>query len=189
MESEKGSGEASDRALAERALAGDRSAFDRIIERHQERVWRVCRRFARGEETAWDLWQETFIKVYQSLDRWVEGETLAPWIFRIAVNAGRDHARRKRTWLKLFRPLPDEGVIEERTSSPREALDPRTSGALRAGLETLPAMQKEALILRFFGELSVREIAASLKCSESSAKTHIARGLARLRQRLKSPEA
>ncbi len=171
-----------DRELVSRARAGETSAFDGIVARYQSRVLAVCRRYAADEGGAWDLWQETFMKLHGSLDRWTEGDSVAPWLMRIAVNAGRDAARRKRSWLKLFRPF-GEGEEAAARADPGipEPPDPGLGEALRAGLARLPTMQREAITLRFFGELPVADVAATLGCSESSAKTHLARGLTRLK--------
>lgn len=175
-----------DRELARSFLAGDEAAFERLVQRHQEKVLRVCRRYAGDEATAWDLWQEAFMRLHGSLARWTEGESVAPWLMRIAVNVGRDAARRRRSWARRFRPFGqgEESAVPARPEPPPPA-DPRTGEALRRALAELPRMQKEALILRFFGELPVRDVAAALEMSESSAKTHMARGLARLRSKVR----
>lgn len=176
-----------DRELARSFLGGDASAFDRIVERHQEKVLRVCRRYAADEATAWDLWQEAFMKLHGSLARWTEGESVAPWLMRIAVNVGRDAARRRRSWTRRFRPFApgEEAAFPARDGAPPLSPAPREGEALRRALADLPRMQKETLTLRYFGELPVRDVAAALGMSESSAKTHIARGLTRLRSKVR----
>lgn len=179
-----------DRELVARVRGGEAAAFDVLVARHQARVLAVCRRYAADDETAWDLWQETFMKLHKSLDRWTQGDSIAPWLMRIAVNTGRDAVRRKKTWLKLVRPFgeEEEPAAREEPGIP-EPPDPGLGEALRAGLARLPPMQREAVTLRFFGELSVAGVASALGCSESSAKTHLARGLARLKEMVRVIEA
>ncbi len=171
-----------DRELVARVRAGEAAAFDRIVARYQGKVLAVCRRYARDESSAWDLWQEAFMKLHGSLDRWTEGDSIGAWLMRIAVNTGLDAARKKKTWLRLFRPFGEgeEAAAREGPGIP-EPPDPGLGEALRAGISRLPPMQRDAVTLRFFGELSVAEVAEVLGCSESSAKTHLSRGLTRLR--------
>lgn len=172
-----------DRQFVLRFLSGEEAAFERIVDRYQERVLAVCRRFARGEE-AWDLWQETWVRAHANLGRWTEGEEIAPWLMRIGINVGRDHARKRRTWLRIFRPL----ALAGEPPAPDAAIPAEDPGVrsdrVRDAVARLPGRQREVIALRFFGELQIPVIARELGCSESTVKTHLYRGLAQLKNAL-----
>src|SRR5215207_2997332 len=75
-----------DAALVEASLAGDREAFDTIVERHQRHVYQLCYRFVGNHEDASDLAQDVFIRAYRGLSRFKGEASLGTWLYRIGVN-------------------------------------------------------------------------------------------------------
>ena len=93
----------SDAALAARAIKGDRSAFNHIVRRHQEPLYRFIRRYVGDTDEAYDLLQETFVSAWQALGRYDPARPAATWLRRIALNKCRDWGRR-RTVRRLWYP-------------------------------------------------------------------------------------
>ena len=75
-----------DRALATRAGAGDRDAFDVLVVRHQRAVYHVCFRFVRDHAEASDVMQDAFLKAWRALPRFKGDAAFATWLYRVAVN-------------------------------------------------------------------------------------------------------
>src|SRR5215207_6413699 len=75
-----------DAALVESSLAGNREAFDVIVERHRRHVYQLCYRFVGNHEDASDLAQDVFIRAYRGLRTFKGQSSLGTWLYRIAVN-------------------------------------------------------------------------------------------------------
>ena len=164
------------------AMAGDRGAFgataavDALVAElfHAEaaRLVALARFFTDDRTAAEDLVQEAFLRLARSAHRIREPERAAAYLRSIVINLARDHNRRGLvSWRHRPPAQPDEPSAEEdaaRRESRRAVVD-----ALRA----LPRRQRECLALRYFLELPVDEIAATLEVSANSVKTHLKRGL------------
>lgn len=166
-----------------RARAGDRPAFAALVRRHQDRVFRFLLRLVGSREEAMDLTQETFLKVFQSLSEWRPEAPFRAWLFRVARNAALDLLRRRRSlgFLAFDELAPDEGEAAWPDPAPRpeQRLDDRRRiAALDRALASLPAEQREVLLLRELEEMSYAEIAATLAISEGTVKSRLARARA-----------
>ena len=140
---------------------------------------RLARLFVDDRNAAEDLVQEAFIRLARSAHR-IEDPARAPAYLRsIVLNLARDHNRRGLVSLRHRSPLVDvqagfEDEIAVRDDQ-RQVLD---------ALRELPARQRACLVLRYYDELGVDDIAATLGVSRNSVKTHLQRGLAALEARL-----
>jgi RNA polymerase sigma-70 factor (sigma-E family) len=107
--------------------------------------------------------------------RWrrIRGRSL-PWVVRVATNLAIDHTRRSARERRLARDAPTDNGVE----SVQASID------LHRALKALPKRQREVVVLRYFGDLSEREIADELGLAPGSVKSHASRGLAALRARL-----
>lgn len=166
-----------DEMLMERFIGGDEGAFDALFERHAAQVHAYLRRMA-GPVAADDLTQTTFLSVVRSRDRFRRGARFRSWLYAIASNAARDHARRAR-----FEQPTEGGELPE---SPAESTlpDPALERTVQAALARLPHAQREAILLHRFEGMSFAEIAAVLGLSESAVKVRAHRGYVQLRQLL-----
>src|SRR4029079_1982626 len=84
-----------DAELVHACLAGDRHAFDAIVERHQRTVYRICYRFVGRHEDASDLAQDVFVRAYKGLRNFKGHASLSTWLYRIAVNVSLNHVGSK----------------------------------------------------------------------------------------------
>jgi RNA polymerase sigma-70 factor, ECF subfamily len=183
-----------DHAIVDLVLGGDRDAFRRIVEREGASVIAACTRVLGDRSEAEDVAQEAFVIAYRSLGTWRAEGSLGAWIARIAVRlAVRRAASRKRVvWLDPLAADADlEGRDRYRTVGRSDATDPAHSvlqserdTRLRAAVASLDEPYREVVALRFFAERSLAEIAQATDRPLGTVKTHLHRGLARLRRTL-----
>ena len=187
-----------DRPLVEAVLAGDRDAFRHLVERESPAVISACARVLGDRSEAEDVAQEAFVIAYRSLSSWRADGPFGAWIARIAVRlAVRRAGQRKRvTWLDPLAAEADElGHNRFRMGGASEAVDPahhflrgERDAHLRAAVATLDEPYREVVMLRFFAERSLAEIAEVTDRPINTVKTHLHRGLARLRRVLEEHE-
>lgn len=173
-----------DKELALAFKRGEKGAYQAIYERHSARVQGVCRRMLLSPDDAAEASQETFLKVYQALNRFNGRYQLGAWITRIATNVCLDHlratARRPTTWASVEeldeKELPRRLALEE---EPETFFIKKTEGRrVYKVLQSLPPMHRAAIVLRDFEGLPYCEIALALDITESQVKAllHRARG-------------
>ena len=187
-----------DRAIVEAVLAGDRDAFRRLVERESASVVAACARILGDRSEAEDVAQEAFVIAYRSLGSWRAEGPFGAWLSRIAVRlAIRNAGKRKQvTWLDPIAAEADEpGQDRYRTSGASDAVDPANTvlraeqdAIIRAAVARLDEPYREVVALRFFAERSLLEIAEATDRPLGTVKTHLHRGLARLRKALEDHE-
>lgn len=162
---------ADDRALVERATAGDREAFGALVQRHQDRVFNLAYQVVRNREDALDVAQEAFVKAFASLSSFKGQASFTTWMHRIVVNLAIDCLRRRRrgdpTAYDDRLALPEGGETgQSAADDPESALESRqVRSLLTRGIEALPPAHRAVLVLREIEGLSYEEIAASVGCS------------------------
>ncbi|MFW5791368.1 MAG: RNA polymerase sigma factor [Desulfohalobiaceae bacterium] len=166
-----------------RARSGERSAFERLVEWYQERVYRLVYYRIRSRADAQELTQDVFLKAYKNLPRLKEDGKFKSWLFSIAVNRARDHLRRKKLVMLFSDTRTDEERIEDINPSQRSqgAAQQLARKQFWAQVERLSRQlsrrEKEVFMLRFMDELGIREIAEVIGQSESTVKTHLYRAI------------
>lgn len=179
-------------------LAGDRDAFRALVEREGPSVVAACARVLGDRTEAEDVAQEAFVIAYRSLGSWRADGALGAWLSRIAVRLAirRASQRKQVTWLDPLAAEADQpGQERFRTMSSSDAVDPahtlmRTErdAQIRAAVASLDEPYREVVALRFFAERSLNEIAEATGRPLGTVKTHLHRGLARLRGALEETE-
>ncbi|HVC20872.1 MAG TPA: RNA polymerase sigma factor [Vicinamibacterales bacterium] len=168
--------------LIDACVAGNREAFDRIVERHRRSVYQLCYRFAGNHEDASDLSQEVFLRAYRGLHRFKRQSSLATWLYRIGVNVclNRAGARTPQT-----APLDEEHPVADQAETQSERLL-RTERAarVRAAIARLPRKQRATLILRMYQDLPHQEIARILGSSVGAVKANFFHALGNLKKLL-----
>jgi RNA polymerase sigma-70 factor (ECF subfamily) len=185
-----------DRIVVDAVLGGDPEAFRQLVERESASVVRACHRILGNLPDAEDAAQEAFVIAYRSLASWRGDGPFGAWLTRIAVRiAVRQAGRRKPvSWLDLG-DLAD-GVNGNAVSVSVAAASVAAAGRtdpsiltiraereadIRSAVAALPEPYREVVALRFFGELSLEEIARQVERPLGTVKTHLHRGLLRLR--------
>jgi len=194
------------RTVVDAVLRGDRDAFRVLVERESTTVVRACHRVLGDVRDAEDAAQESFVTAYRSLASWRGEGTFGAWMARIAVRVSLRQASRRRpvTWID---PIAAESgdSAQARTPADRASRSALMAGALdaaggqdpaslalrgerevavRAAVAGLDEPYREVVALRFFGDLSLAEIAAVSGRPLGTVKTHLHRGLGRLRDAL-----
>lgn len=197
-------GHGDERAIVAAVLAGDRDAFRRLVERESASVVRTCHRILGDHAEAEDAAQEAFVTAYRSLASWRSDGPFGAWLTRIAIRISLRQAGRRRTvaWRDPGRAMLDDGApsaadraVDRASMSAAPWTDPaflsmRSERAteLRQAVVALPEPYREVVALRFFGDASLDEIARQTGRPLGTVKTHLHRGLARLRTRLEGSE-
>ena len=173
--------------LVEQAQNGDRTAFHRLADQFQPRIYRMIFFRTRSQMDAEDLTQEVMLKAYRNIGRLKSSEVFPSWLYRIAINRVKDYYRKKQfRSLFGFTSLDEEGFQE----TAELAVTPEVESGLAKKdfwrqigrmLTRLTAMEKEVFLLRFFDQLTINEMSATLHKSESTIKTHLYRALHKLK--------
>ncbi len=173
--------------LVQEAQAGDQLAFHRLVDHYQPEIYRMLYYRTRSQMDAEDLTQDVFLKAYKHLVRLQSPAVFRSWLYRIAVNRVNDHFRKKR-----FRALFGNLSMDDETFQETEemAVAPQAPADLERKefwqhiekmLDTLSRMEREVFLLRFFDQLSLKEMTAALGKNESTIKTHLYRALKKIK--------
>lgn len=187
-------------------LGGDRDAFRTLIERESTSVIRTCHRILGNLPDAEDAAQEAFVTAYRALGTWRGEGSFGAWIGRIAIRVAQRNARRRGSIRELAwvdPPLDAFAARRAGLAGPIASMSPvasarsghedpaslmlrsESAARIRTALAGLEEPYREVLALRFFAELSLAEIAAESGRPLATVKTHLRRGLLRLRDNLR----
>jgi RNA polymerase sigma-70 factor (ECF subfamily) len=176
---------ADDSELIARARRGDAAAYEEIVQRYQQVVFRTAYVITGSAADAEDAAQEGFVKAYRALDRFRPGAGLRPWLLRIVANEARNRlrssGRRQRLELRLiegFRP----GDAAPSPEAVAVAFDERRR--LLEMVNGLSEEDRQVIASRYFLQLSGEETAATLGIPEGTVKSRLSRALGRLRARV-----
>lgn len=190
--------EASDEFLVGRFLAGEEMAFERLVVRHRQRIYRLARRLLGDESDAQDVTQETFIQVYRKLGSFRNESRFSTWLYRIATNAAlmrrRAHARHSFESLDSFAPRFDDkgthAASPAELSVPsrlEETLDARIlAEKVQAAVDRLPDLYRRPFVLRDLEELETAEVAELLGLQIATVRQRVHRARILLRGYLSS---
>jgi RNA polymerase sigma-70 factor (ECF subfamily) len=171
---------AEDQHFLNEAKQGNRQAFGRLVERHMKRTYSVAFRFVNDRQLAEEIVQETFVKAYQSIRTFRGDSEFATWLYRIVINLSLNAAKsRRHRGVSLESP-----VALSLTAVQNCEEDVVRSDLIKRALKDLPALQRKVVVLRHLEGHSTREVSRILKCSEGTVKTHLFRGLKKLRLKL-----
>ncbi len=171
-----------ERQLILEVQAGSHEAFRELVEQHMRRVYDVAFGFLNDHDDAEDIAQEVFVKVYHSIDKFRYESGFSTWLYRITANCSFDRLKQRRRSMARFVPMEEshggEAVIDHRT----ETMGARVE--LERALHELPTLQRAVVMLRHMEGFSTRQVSEILKCSEGTVKTHLHRGLKKMREKL-----
>jgi RNA polymerase sigma-70 factor (ECF subfamily) len=173
--------ELDDSALVTEAVAGNREAFDVIVERHRRIVYQVCYRFVNNHEDASDLAQDTFVRAWKGLKNFKREAALQTWLYRIAVNVCLN---RRAIKTPATEPIESPELFEDvRVEGAQHAmLREERAIAVRDAIAHLPEKQRAALILRTYHDMSHQQIADVLGSSVGAVKANFFHALNNLKK-------
>ena len=178
-----------DEELVARSKTGDTESFNQLVKRWERPIFALAYRTLGREEDARDVTHETFLRAFRALGGFKGDAKFSSWLYRIALNLCRDAIRKDRRTPVV--PVP-EGVNVEQLAAERGPTETVEDLAARAELsrgvakamESLPAEQRESIILKEYHGLTFQEIADLMKCPLSTVKTRVYQGLSTLRKQL-----
>ncbi len=165
-------------SLIEQAKNGDEEAFYHLINQKKSELYRMAYVYVQNENDAVEIYQQTIIRAFEGLPRLNDAKYFSTWIIRILINCSKTYIAKQRN-IELVEPAEIENLKTISHANIEEHLD------LWEALYQLDEKNKTVLLLRFYQDYSVRQIAAILQLPEGTVKTHIRRGLHTLRQQLK----
>ena len=164
-----------DRALVERALSGDESAFKQLFTRHRDDASRVVYRMLGPSPEVEDVVQDVFLHVYRSLHTFRGDSRFSTWLYRLAVNVTRMHLRRRKSRPRFADvDVPETPSGDQRILDPGEEVDQRMRiRALYEVLDTLSEKKREVLVLHDFDGVVAKEIAETLDIPVLTVRTRL----------------
>lgn len=171
--------ERTDAALVELCLAGRKDAFEILVERHKDRVFRFAMRIVGDRDDAADLAQETFVRAYRKLVLYDGERSFGTWLLAICANLGKN---RLRSESRRRRAQEAHVEIYRTDQNPPDAL----REALEEALRQMPEALRIPLVLKHVEGLSYEEVADVLGIRLSAAKMRIKRARDELARRLAS---
>jgi len=167
--------EPSDVELVQRFRSGDPDAFDALVRRHQDRLYRLASVWLRDPVQAEDAVQDVFLRAWHGLRGFRFRAAPFTWLYRTARHVCHEYNRR-RTAESLDSEPPDPADGPERHVQVQE-----TAREVRRLVAVLPPRQREVVMLRIFEELSVADTAQAMGCRQGTVKALLHKAIARLR--------
>jgi RNA polymerase sigma-70 factor (ECF subfamily) len=163
---------------------GDSAAFEYLLDKYHRPIVNFIYRVVNNAEEAEELAQEVFLRIYRARQTYQPKARFASWIYKIATNLSLKEAARKRRlrfWNRNHHAADEPQFAEEAISDPlpdaeRRLISSELGVIVRRAIRSLPPNERTALILRRYDDLSYKEIAEAMNCTEAAVKTYIHRG-------------
>ena len=187
----------SDEKLIAEARTGNQGAFNSLVGRYEKELYGYLRRYVGDATLAEDVFQNTFLKVYEKLDQYEQGRPFRPWLYTIATHQAVDTLRRqnRRKAVSLDRhgssglesdqsSLAD--LLVARDESPQDAMSrEEQKQALRQAVEELPELYRQVMLLAYYQEMKYTDIAEVLGVPLGTVKSRLHAAVNRLMGKLK----
>jgi RNA polymerase sigma-70 factor (ECF subfamily) len=189
--------ELSDDELVQRARARDMGAFEALVDRHEEKIYRLAMRFVRNETDAREILQETFLSAWRNLDGFQGKAQFASWLYRVAVNAAlmqlRSQRRHPQVAVDEMTPEalgeaarvagPGLGAGDDWSKRPDEQFQSdELRRQIQSAVDALPESQRAVFLLRDVDGLSTEETGELLGLTVPTVKTRLHRARLALRE-------
>ncbi len=161
----------------QKAKKGNNKAFQELIEEEKVKLYKMAYIYMKNEDDALEVFQETVYKAFISIKGLKDERYFSTWLTRILINTAVDLLNKKKRVIPMERDILENKV---QSYTPRE----RNFDLLEA-IHELDEKYKSVLVLRFYKDYSVKQIAEILDCPEGTVKTNIHRGIQRLREKMK----
>jgi RNA polymerase sigma-70 factor (ECF subfamily) len=171
-----------------KVLNNDLSAFDSLIEEHQDRWIRMAISVLGSKDDALDAFQEGVINVHRSLKSFRQEASFTTWSSRIMMNAYLQYRKgisRRRAREAVHADVADINGIADTQTADAELLDNERTRALRGAIQRLPQQQQMAVVLKYDGRMTIAEVADALNCSTGTVKRYLYRAMGKLQSDLK----
>ncbi|MBP1995169.1 RNA polymerase sigma factor [Paenibacillus eucommiae] len=171
----------SDEELIKELQQNIQSSMEVLIKRHYKMVFAYIYRYSGDYHTSYDLTQETFIKMVRSIDSLTQYESFKHWLLKIALNTCRDYVK-SRGYRNGQASSEWNEAIADSSAQLVDMFEKKVeTAAVKAALLELPPYQRETIILRFYQDLKIKEIADLSAVGEPTVKSRIKQGLSKLK--------
>jgi len=161
--------------------------FETLVEKHSAELFAYIWRMLRDTPDAEDCLQETFLRAYRAYPRLPIDANQRAWLYKIATNTARSHAKRRLRDQHRAVDLDPE-LQSDRSTLPDDLMQREQLTQVAHAVEALPYQQRAALIMKRYQELSYKAIAAALGCSEDAARANVYQALKKLRTQFNDTE-
>lgn len=175
-------------SLAHKAHGGDAAAFDKLVDIYWADIYRLVYYRVSSQMDAEDLTQEVFLKAYRNMAGLNEIKRFKAWLYSIAVNLVKDHYRRKNVRAvvgdfgeEMEAPAAVQAKLQDEGAEDQVAKQ-EFWAEVASFRDSLPPREQDVFTLRFMDGLNIREIAETLKRSESAVKTHLYRAVGKFKK-------
>jgi RNA polymerase sigma-70 factor (ECF subfamily) len=181
-----------DQDVAELLRAGQvERAFALLLPRYERKIYHLCQALLRDRTQSEDVAQESLVRVWRTLHRYDGRAALSTWIYAITRNRCLTALERRRRVVGAGSDVPEAGTgvaelpADPAVSDPAGVSGQQRDAQLRSLVDALPERLRRVLVLYYFEERSVDEVACMLGCPEGTVKTHLFRARAALAERLR----
>ena len=165
------------------AIVRTAMTFEEVVREHQDAVYGAALRILGDRDAAQDAANQAFIKAYRSIASYDQTRPIRPWLLRIAVNEAITIGRSRTRERARQAPEADAAAVADRGAIPeRETLERESREAIRSAVARLPELYRVIVVLRYFNELSVDEVAAATGRSSSTVGVQLLRARQLLRK-------
>jgi RNA polymerase sigma-70 factor (ECF subfamily) len=180
--------EEDDASLVARVIAGDRSGFEALYQRHHVTLYRTALAITHERSVAEELLQEAFLRAFRHIRRvdLAPGVSLKPWLHRIIINLAYDWSARQRAPVRSLDSVVDRLVMRASVSPERQAEQREVEHMVGEAIAALPIKQRIVVILYYLHDMDLDEIAITLNLPPGTVKSRLYYGRARLRSRLEA---
>lgn len=169
-----------DNQAIEKCQSGDRDAFRHIVESYHGVLYGTAVLMTGNHAIAEEAVQEAFLSAWRGIRGFKRGRPIKPWLTRILINEVLARKRRRSIPTEPI-PEPDQPGAPSLSHNPDELVD---RVVMREAIADLDADQQRVIVLRYYTDLTVPEIATSMHIPEGTVKSRLSRAIARLRERL-----
>lgn len=167
-----------DEEMITAAIRGDRLALQQLVKAEKEKLYRMAYTYVKNEEEALEIFQQTVLQAIESVHQVKEPAFFSTWLTRICINKALATIKKNKK-LIVLEDVDERGTEHDASADIVQQLD------VANAMDVLPEKYKTALMLRFYQDFTVNQIAEVMGCPEGTVKTLIHRGLALLKKELK----
>ena len=172
----------SEKSLVQKTLQGDSASFDELIKLNQEDVFITVYRIVRDSDIALDICQDVFIKTFKNLKKFQFNSSFKTWLIRISINETISWLRKNTRNKKYKINLETAKGIENPDGTPETIVIQNEKRAqLNMAIAQLNIRYQKVILLRYFQEMSIREISRVMACSEGTVKSMLFRSVRKLK--------
>ena len=173
-----------DQALILRLQAGDLEALGELFDRHRRMVYRTALAITNDEDSAADLLQDVFLRLYRFANRVDPCRPLEPWLYRVTTNLAYTFMKRRKRWWLAIRDLADILSRESRPSSEKLAEKEEELLWVRKAIASLPLPHGVVIVLYYVNNQSIQEISEILDIPLGTVKSRLYYGRQTLKKKL-----